>query len=267
MAPAVPARPATPVLTHSHNDYNQRHPLADALSSGFRSVEADIWLVDGEIWVSHLGLNFVGTLRELYLEPLRKMIERLGSVYGDGEPFYLWLDIKTSEPELRPALQALLGRYPMLARFDGRAPIHAPVIAILTGDEGSKTAYVKERAMLLACRDSSHFQPSDAPGDPAWLWYSLRWRDYFEWDGSGEIPLRERDGLRSLIAAVHARGRALRFWETPDSERLWAELIDAGVDMIGTDDLPRLHRFLENTAAGPPAPALARAPLPSSPER
>src|SRR5260370_29845311 len=107
-AHADPAWRTRPVLTHSHNDYTQRHPLADALSNGFRSVEADIWLVDGEIWVSHLGFNLVGTLRELYLEPLREMIERRGAVYGDGEPLYLWLDIKTSEPARRPALHALL---------------------------------------------------------------------------------------------------------------------------------------------------------------
>lgn len=251
-------RRTRPVLTHSHNDYAQEHPLADALANRFRSVEADIWLVDGQIKVSHYGMQFTGTLRELYLDPLQKIVERRGTVYGDGEPLYLWLDIKTSAPQLRPRLHALLSRYPMLARFTGAGTEAAPVIAILTGDEESKNAYVKERAVRLACRDSNDFDPEDGTADPAWLWYALRWDDYFHWDGAGEMPPRDRANLRALIAAIHARGRALRFWETPDSERLWAELIDAGVDMIGTDDLPRLRRFLGEVAPAQPAQARLR---------
>ena len=30
--------------THAHNDYENENPLSDALSYGFVSVEADIWL-------------------------------------------------------------------------------------------------------------------------------------------------------------------------------------------------------------------------------
>ena len=34
---------------HAHNDYEHRRPLQDALDRGFNSVEADVWLVDGEL--------------------------------------------------------------------------------------------------------------------------------------------------------------------------------------------------------------------------
>ena len=37
----------------SHNDYERAKPLADALSLGFNCVEADLWLIDGELYVSH----------------------------------------------------------------------------------------------------------------------------------------------------------------------------------------------------------------------
>jgi hypothetical protein len=34
---------------HAHNDYEHDRPLFDALSNDFKSVEADIWLVGGEL--------------------------------------------------------------------------------------------------------------------------------------------------------------------------------------------------------------------------
>lgn len=36
----------------SHNDYERPRPLFDALSFQFNCVEADLWLIDGELYVS-----------------------------------------------------------------------------------------------------------------------------------------------------------------------------------------------------------------------
>jgi len=227
-----------PIWTHSHNDYLQRHPLADAIENGFSSVEADIWLDGGELPVGHTPVAFVGTLQTLYLDPLQKIVDRRGSVYGDGLPLYLWIDIKAKEAALRPVLREQLSHYPML---QGPRPM---VVAILTGDEESKAAYMKVPGDPFACRDSNEVHRVDPPGDASWPWYALRWHDYFDWDGRGEMPRRERILLWALVAQIHAGGRMLRFWETPDSEKLWSELLDAEVDMLGTDDLPRLRRFL-----------------------
>src|SRR5690242_5509037 len=38
---------------HAHNDYEHTRPLLDALDQGFCSVEADVWLIDGELRVAH----------------------------------------------------------------------------------------------------------------------------------------------------------------------------------------------------------------------
>ena len=52
---AAGAAPAVVPLerAHSHNDYSRPRPLLDALDAGFCSVEADIFLVDGELLVAH----------------------------------------------------------------------------------------------------------------------------------------------------------------------------------------------------------------------
>lgn len=228
-----------PIWTHSHNDYQQAHPLADALRNRFRSVEADIWLEGNDLRVSHMQIGSVGTLRQLYLAPLQELIDRRGSVYGDGIPLYLWIDIKSPEARLRAVLREQLSHYPMLRGSPSM------VIAVLTGDESSKAAYLREPGPPFASRDSNELRRDDPPGDTSWSWYSLRWHEFFDWDGRGAMPARERTLLWALVAQIHARKRSLRFWETPESEQLWAELLEADVDMLSTDDLPRLRRFLE----------------------
>src|ERR1700740_1989091 len=84
---------AAPPILHSHNDYHQKRPLDDALAHHFDSVEADIWVHNNDLMISHLGFFYGGSLKALYLDPLQAKIKEHGSVYGDGKPFYLWIDI------------------------------------------------------------------------------------------------------------------------------------------------------------------------------
>ncbi len=77
---------------HAHNDYLHEHPLFDALDRGFSSVEADIYLIDGQLLVGHdrSQLKSERTLESLYLAPLaRRVRENGGHVYQDsGASFY-----------------------------------------------------------------------------------------------------------------------------------------------------------------------------------
>ncbi|VXC12011.1 exported hypothetical protein [Arthrobacter sp. 9AX] len=70
-APVVVGQPLAG--TDAHNDYEHDRPLFDALEHGFTSVEADVWLVDGELRVAHdLADAKQGvTLESLYLDPLQ----------------------------------------------------------------------------------------------------------------------------------------------------------------------------------------------------
>src|ERR1700722_5932498 len=63
---------------HAHNDYLHQHPLFDALANGFCSVEADIYLTNGELRVAHiLAATKPGhTLQSLYLAPLRVRVKQ-----------------------------------------------------------------------------------------------------------------------------------------------------------------------------------------------
>ncbi|MCY2994623.1 MAG: hypothetical protein NTY19_43195 [Planctomycetota bacterium] len=75
------------IRAHAHNDYQHSRPLLDALDHGFCSVEADIFLVDGQLLVGHTALELKPqrTLQALYLDPLRHRVQDNGGrVYRDG---------------------------------------------------------------------------------------------------------------------------------------------------------------------------------------
>lgn len=235
-------------LLHSHNDYEQRHPLFDALSQRFDSVEADVFLVEGKLQVSHTGASVAGTLQDLYLDPLHRIVDRDGSVHGDGKPFYLWIDLKDSNPDLVPVLHEVLSRYPMLTIHTDAQTLEGPVTVILTGDSGNKKRYVKHYSERRATRDADTLSTLDPPADSRWLWYAVDWwrisSSTTPWTGWGPIPPEERTKLNEAVRIAHASGRKLRIYGAPDYETYWNEALAARVDLIGTDRLSELRTFV-----------------------
>ena len=78
---------------------------------------------------------------------------------------------------------------------------------------------------------------------------SDRWTKYFSWMGKGDMPEKERTQLRLHVRQAHENGQLIRFWATPDipgkeREAVWTELLEAGVDLVNTDDLGGLRTFL-----------------------
>jgi len=232
-------------VAHSHNDYDQEHPLWDALRAGFASVEADVWWNGNDVVISHLPMFELGTLEELYLRPLQDLVDRRGSVHGDGRTFNLWLDLKESGRPFTEALATMLARYPMLAIFSEQGVRGGPVVVILTGNETAKSRLVEEHRELRACRDSNRWRREDPPADARWTWYALRWSQLTGWDGQGKPDPAELRHLRDGVARIHALGRRLRLFHVPEQPAAWGAAIEAGVDLIGTDHPAELRTFLD----------------------
>ena len=99
----------------SHNDYWRERPLLDALSFRFNCVEADLWLIDGELYVSHdrPEPNPAITFENLYLKPLVARIQANGGkVYPDSDrPFYLMVDCKAQGEEMYKLLKKQMEPY------------------------------------------------------------------------------------------------------------------------------------------------------------
>jgi glycerophosphoryl diester phosphodiesterase len=236
---------------HAHNDYLHEHPLFDALSNGFNSVEADIWLVDGQLLVAHdpFSIRKERSLTSLYLDPLAQIVkEGHGGVYGPGSRITLLIDIKSQADPTYRALELVLSRYKsMLSSFEGTTEHEGAITVIISGNRD--LALMRAQPLRYAAYDG---RMGDLNGnEPATLipLISDRWTAYFTWDGHGAMPLDQLSRLKDIVARAHSHGRKLRFWDTPDGpgaarDTFWATLLDAGVDYLNTDDLAGLRAYL-----------------------
>jgi glycerophosphoryl diester phosphodiesterase len=251
-APAGVVLGAPQDQAHAHNDYEHDRPLYDALEHGFTSVEADVWLVDGELLVAHDREDVEAgvTLESLYLDPLTELVKGNGrSVYPgwDGE-FQLLIDIKSEGEATYAAIEEELAEHrAILSRYTHGKTRTGPVAAVISGNRPLETmqsaqqrfGFYDGRASDLESGKSADLMPL----------VSNNWTQLFTWQGIGPMPEAERARLREYVATAHEQDFRVRFWATPDQagaarDAVWTELYDAGVDHINTDDLAGLEEFL-----------------------
>ena len=247
--PLAAEEPAKPLArTHAHNDYEHKRPLLDALDCGFCSVEADIWLVKGQLLVAHtpVAWDTERTLEKLYLDPLRERIKgNGGKVYKEPHVFYLMIDVKTDAKETYAALAKVLENYAdmLTVTRDGKTELKA-VTVVISGNRDVKG--ISEQKTRYAAIDG---RPSDLDGDtPSHLipWVSQSWIVLFKWDGTGAMQDEERKKLREFVAKAHKHGGMVSFWATPEKVEVWKELLAAEVDFLNTDKLAELEKFLRD---------------------
>jgi Glycerophosphoryl diester phosphodiesterase family len=256
-AATAAARTERPLArAHAHNDYEHPRPLTDALSHGFGSVEADIWLVGDQLLIGHdeTELDPSRTLESLYLDPLARRIEANGGSVFSGWPLSLELliDIKTAgEPTYRELARHLAPYRRMLSSVrggvDGRVRRGA-VTAVVSGDRGARAPMEAERTRYAFYDGRFEDLGTGVPASFIPL-VSQDWTAAFGWTGAGPMPPSERGELCRIVASAHAEGRRVRFWATPDQpgperDALWRRLLAAGVDLLNTDDLAGLESFL-----------------------
>lgn len=236
-------RPAAIALpnAHAHNDYAHERPLCEALSSGFTSIEADVHLVGGELYLGHWlpQISADRSLRALYLNPLHDLMTRQGGkVYpGYDGIFYLMIDVKTDALATYRALRQLLLQFPAFQcnpHFQVFISGNRALQHIM--NDGEQVAAVDGRLS-----DLWKNRPSDAM--PV---ISDNFRKHFRWRGKGPMPPAEKQKLRGLADEAHRQGKKLRFWAIPDQPAGWHALLEAGVDFISTDDLSGAGVFLRN---------------------
>ena len=236
---------------HAHNDYYHKRPLLDALDHGFRSVEADIFLHKGDLYVAHFWLEIrpKRTLENLYLQPLAKRIrDNNGKVYADDTQLLLLIDIKNKGEETYAVLHKQLEKYKdVLTRFTTKKIVKGPVLVVISGARPVDT--IKKQTVRYAAVDGRISDLKGQESNKLMPLISSSWGSQFRWTGRGPMPKDERNKLETIVSTAHKQGKLVRFWATydrpgPQRTALWDVLADVGVDLINTDDLEGLQSYL-----------------------
>jgi hypothetical protein len=227
-----------------------KHPLLDALDHGFCSVEADVHLLRKKLFVAH-DLDQVReerSLEGLYLKPLRKLAQEHGGRIFPGLPsLTLLIDVKSDADPAYETLREALKKHPKSFTQFHEDKIETNAITVIVTGNRARKIMESEDTRYAAIDGRIEDLDSAAPASLIPL-ISDNWTKYFKWNGVGEMPDDQRKKLHDFVTKAHAHGRRLRFWSTPDKPEVWKELFDAGVDLIGGDDLDGLEKFLRSRA-------------------
>ena len=230
---AAAAQP--PVLIHSHNDYAQRVPFYQAYAQQVSSIEADVFLHDGQLLVGHdvEDLRADMTFEALYVEPIVTLFARNGGrAFRDSDQtLQLMVELKSeTDPTLR-AVAALLGRWPEV--FDPEVNPAAVRVAV-TGRVPAPEAF--DRYPRFLGFDGAW----DADYTPEQLeriaQISTNFRDFSQWNGKGTIIPAEKERLEQVIDRAHEQGKPVRFWNAPEGTTVYYTFYDMGIDYINTDN-------------------------------
>jgi hypothetical protein len=245
--PAFASEPKPLIHGHAHNDYLHPRPLFDALDHGFCNVEADIFLIDGQLLVAHArGQTRTNkTLIGLYLEPLRERVKHnQGRVYPSGPEFTLLIDLKTDWETTYPVLRDVLKFYDDILTTFHQGTVHTNAVTVVLTGERSLKMFSGETVRYAAY--DGRLSELDSNASPKLVpWISSQWSETFHWTGVGDMPAKEQETLDQLVRRTHQQGRRLRFWGAPDKPAFWRELLRHKVDLINTDDLAGLQKFFE----------------------
>ncbi len=231
----------------SHNDYENKHPLIDALNYGYNNIEADIHLIDGKLFVSHdspKDTTGVMTLEEGYLKPLAQRIAgNEGKVYiNEKGPLFLMVDFKSDAEKTYAALKPVLEKYKDILSSveDGNLKERA-VLLFLSGNRPFKSLPKEKIRYAFIDGRIKDFRQYPSSVMPV---VSNNFYDIFSAVSKTDFAPEDLKKLRSIVAEVHQQGKKLRFWGVPNTDEFKKTMIKEGVDLIGTDHLEELAKFL-----------------------
>jgi alkaline phosphatase len=219
---------------HAHNDYEHERPFYEAFSLGFGSIESDVYAVNGQLWVAHdaKDLKATRTLQKLYLDPIIQVLK--SGKMGNFHQFLI--DSKMSADSTLPLIiQALEPHKDLIIKHKLRI--------VISGNRPPVADYVKYPAWITFDGRSNEPVPSFLASH-----VELESEAFYKfgvWSGNVPMVPALRDKVKAYVDRVHAAGRKVRLWATPDTLMAYQTLLDLGVDYIGTDHLGQLADFLK----------------------
>ncbi len=230
----------------AHNDYQKSPPFTTAYKYGVGIFEADLILHDGRVKVAHDSSEFHHNwdLEEIYLKPLKRYVIRRGSPYPDPKlKLALMLDIKSHPEKIMTWIRALIGAYPELFGSSDH-PVRVPII--ISGIRPPINTWADLPASIFIDGRLTDSIP-----------ISLRSRVYMvsssfssvvpgSWNRGQPLSSSQIAAIRAAVDQVHQQGLKIRFWGVPDQPYFWKLQGDLGVDIIGSDHLAELARYISD---------------------
>ncbi|WP_395767353.1 alkaline phosphatase [Aquirufa sp.] len=219
---------------HAHNDYEHERPFYEAFSLGFGSIEVDVYAINGELLVAHdiKDIKASRTFQNLYLEPLVNVLEA-GKA---GNYHQLLIDSKTSADSTMPLLLKAIEPFKDLI-------LKNKFRIVISGNRPAVSDYVKFPNWITFDGRPNEEVPSFLASHV--VLESEAFYKFGFWNGTSPMTPALRDKLKTYVDKVHAAGRVVRLWATPEGILTYQTLLDLGVDYIGTDQLGALAAYLK----------------------
>lgn len=223
---------------HAHNDYLHPIPFYTAYNAGFRSIEADVYPVNGKLMVAHnkSAIQSQRTLENLYTGPLLKEL-----IKNPNRKVDLLIDIKENYKEsLKLLIQELKPFKKYLYTDKNKSK---PLTILISGERPPPDEYKNYPRYIFFDDDLKLFH-SPKEWKRVGL-VSLSFQRYSYWNGEGTISDKDKNLLVHVIDSVHHAGKPIRFWAAPDNENSWNLQMKFGVDLIGTDKIEKFADYLK----------------------
>ncbi|HEV7332290.1 MAG TPA: alkaline phosphatase [Flavisolibacter sp.] len=226
---------------HAHNDYENPFPFWEAWKNQLGSIEADVFLDNGELVVAHDSTQLARqwTLDSLYLRPLLQcVLANGGTVYPDStRTLQLMIDIKSDSLTTLQALVNLVKNYPSL--------VSAPTLKfVISGNRPAAAAFSSYPAWVRFDGDLRKTYTPEQLERVEML--SGNFKHVSTWNGKGKMVDKEWAAFTRLVEQAHKQNKKIRFWNAPDHLNAWYAYIEAGVDFINTDHVAAIHSFFES---------------------
>lgn len=210
---------------HSHNDYEQEVPFWYALGAGAKSIEADVYLVDNQLYVSHerKDVQKERTFDNLYLKSIEKALE-LGII--KHQPVQILIDLKTEGESTLKKIVSEISKYPAIT---GSKNIHF----VISGNKPSPDKFETYPDFI-----TFDYQSLRNLTPQQWKkvgLVSLNFKEYSVWNGKGGMTVEDLPKVTKVIKEAKSFHKPFRFWAIPDGKTSWEFFAHAGVDYINTD--------------------------------
>lgn len=226
---------------HSHNDYEQKRPFHEAFERNFGSIEADVYLVDGELYVAHDLKNITKerTFKQLYLIPLLEKIQQnKRKVFSKNSQLQLLIDLKTGGETLK-VLESQMKLYRQY--FDNSQNKNA-IRIVISGNMPNPSEF--EQFDTIFTFDGRKNVKYNTDERKRVVLVSESFSTIGGWAMDGTLKPEVFAKASVFIDSLHKAGKKVRLWGTPNKVNSFDALSKLKVDYIGTDSLQLLHEYL-----------------------